>query len=585
MVITSNQTLVNLLSYRANIQSNKVAYTFLEDGETPSTSLTYGELHRQAKKIATKLLELTKRGERALLLYPAGLEFITAFLGCLYAEVVAVPAYPPPRNQKMSRLEALAKDAEVSLALTVKSDLAKIENWLAESPTLAGVRCLSTDDISSEPVFDWQEETAIDSETLAFLQYTSGSTGTPKGVMVSHGNLLHNEKIIQHAFGHTEQAIVVGWLPTFHDMGLIGNILQPLYLGSSCILMPPVAFIQRPLRWLKAISDYKATTSGGPNFAYDLCVRKIKPEQLSKLDLSSWDLAFSGAEPVRAETIDRFCSTFASCGFRKEAFYPCYGMAETTLLIAGGLKSDFPTVASVDRATLEQNIVATATNQQEDAIQIVSCGHAWLDCQIAIADPESLTKKADLQVGEIWASGSSVAKGYWHKPEATKETFHAYLADTGQGPFLRTGDLGFLKDGELFITGRLKDIMIIRGRNHYPQDIELTVEKSNPALRPGCGAAFSTEVKGEERVVVVQEVERTYIRKLDIKETIGDISQALAREHELQAYAVVLVMTGSIPKTSSGKIMRQACRLEFLAGTLKIVDPLSKNLVQSHDES
>ncbi|BAZ49188.1 AMP-dependent synthetase and ligase [Nostoc sp. NIES-4103] len=569
-------TFVELLSYRAENQPQQKAYTFLRDGEIEETSLTFTELDQKARAIATYLQSVGATNQRALLLYPPGLEFITAFLGCLYAGVVAVPGYPPRPNMKLSRLLAIVKDAEAMFVLTSKSLLANLENRFVEDPELATMRCLSTDDIDDNLSFDWQQPN-LAGDSLAFLQYTSGSTGTPKGVMVSHGNLLCNQIAIARGFKHTENTSHVIWLPLFHDMGLIGNVLQSLYLGTPSILMSPVAFLQRPLRWLQAISRYQATTSGGPNFAYDLCVSKITPEQRATLDLSSWDVAFNGAEPVRAETLENFASYFACCGFRREAFYPCYGMAEATLFITGGLKNDPPVLYPVDGAALEENRVVGVAKPQEGTKVIVSCGQTWLDEKIAIADPTTLTKCPDGNVGEIWVHGTSVAAGYWQRPEQTQETFQAYLTDTGEGPFLRTGDLGFLQDGELFITGRLKDVIIIRGQNHYPQDIELTVQKSHPALRANCGAAFTIEQKGQQRLVIVQEVERVYLRRLNVAEVVGNITEAVAANHGLQVYATVLIRPGSIPKTSSGKIQRQACKRGFLDHSLNVVEDWSES--------
>lgn len=569
-------TLVDLLGYRAQSHTEVTAYTFLQDGEEAGR-LTYKELDLKARAIAALLQSLDTTVSSALLLYPPGLDFIAAFFGCLYAGVVAVPAYPPRRNQNMSRLQAIVASSQATVALTTTSLLDNIvEGCFGQNPELAELRWIATDNIASGLAEVWQEPDLCES-TLAFLQYTSGSTGTPKGVMVSHGNLLHNSALIHKGFGHTPNSQGVIWLPPYHDMGLIGGVLQPLYGGFPVTLMSSLDFLQKPLRWLQAISRYKATTSGGPNFAYDLCVRKIKPEQLASLDLSSWEVAFTGAEPVRAQTLDRFAATFEPCGFRREAFYPCYGMAETTLIVSGGLKTDLPIVRQVDGVALEQNQVRRPGKAREGNRELVGCGQSCLDVKIIIVDAESLTACPDDRVGEIWVSAPSVAQGYWNRPEETKQTFHAYLADTGEGPFLRTGDLGFLQDGELFITGRIKDVIIIRGQNHYPQDIELTVEKSHPALRPGCGAAFAVEVKGEERVVVVQEVERSYLRKLDVKEVVGNINQSVAAGHALQVYATVLVKTGSIPKTSSGKIQRHACRSGFLAGSLNVVEDWSEN--------
>lgn len=568
-------TFVDLLDYRAKNQPERKAYTFLQDGETEVGKLTYKELDRQARAIASQLQNLDVAGCRALLLYPPGLEFIAAFFGCLYAGVVAVPAYPPRRNQNMSRLQAIVTDAQATVALTTTSLLGDIETRFSESPELSELRWLATDSIATDLAQAWQKPD-VSGDTLAFLQYTSGSTGTPKGVMVSHGNLWHNSGLIQKCFADTPESMGVSWLPPYHDMGLIGGVLQPLYVGAPTILMSPVAFMQRPFRWLEAISRCKATTSGGPNFAYDVCSRKITPEQLASLDLSSWEVAFTGAEPVRAETLEQFAATFAPCGFRKEAFLPCYGMAETTLIVSGGLKTNLPVTRKVDGAALEQNRVVVAKGKEESIRTTVGCGQC-LEQNTLIVDPETLTPCLENQVGEIWVLGPSVAQGYWNQPEETTKMFQAYLADTKEGPFLRTGDLGFVQDGELFITGRLKDVIIIRGQNHYPQDIELTVERSHPALRPGCGAAFSVDVKGQERLVIVQEVERSYLRKLNVNEVVSAIRQAVAAQHSLQIYATVLVKTGSIPKTSSGKIQRYACRSGFLAGSLNVIEDWSEN--------
>jgi acyl-CoA synthetase (AMP-forming)/AMP-acid ligase II/3-oxoacyl-(acyl-carrier-protein) synthase/acyl carrier protein len=577
-------TLVQLLQYRALHQRDTVAYTFLKDGETEEITLTYQELDQQARVIAALLQSKVLQGERAILLYPPGLKFIAAFFGCLYAGVVAVPAYPPRPNHSLSRLQAIVADAQATIALSTINILSNVERQFSQTPDLQALCWITTDNIITNNLAQAWQEPSVNSDTLAFLQYTSGSTGTPKGVMVSHGNILYNERMIQTAFGHTEKTIVVGWLPLFHDMGLIGNVLQPLYLGTPCVLMSPVDFLQKPLRWLQTISHYKATTSGGPNFAYDLCVSKIKPEQLVTLDLSCWEVAFSGAEPVRAETLERFAHSFAPCGFRSRAFYPCYGMAETTLIVSGGFKTAPPVLTTVQRNALFINKVVLANQDDDDAQTLVGCGQTLLDQQIVIAHPETLTCCSQDDVGEIWVSGSNVAQGYWQQAEETKTTFQAYLADTGEGPFLRTGDLGFLKDGELFVTGRLKDLIIIRGRNYYPQDIEMTLEKSHPAIRSGCSAAFSVDANGEELLVIACEIERQYLRKqgvdaakLDVDATIKKICQAVAEEHDLQVYAIVLLKTGSIPKTSSGKIQRRACRADFLTNSLNVVQYWSKH--------
>jgi amino acid adenylation domain-containing protein/FkbH-like protein len=567
-VTNQPSNLIELLRRRAAEQPDRVAYTFLADGETEEVNLTYGELDRQARAIAAWLQPLVGVGERVLLLYPPGIEYVGAFFGCLYAGAVAVPAYPPRRNRNLLRLQSIVTDAQATVALTTANILARIAPLFSRNPYLQPLRWLTSDTIEPGIEKQWQEP-AITSEALAFLQYTSGSTSTPKGVMVGHNNLLHNELVIARAFEQTKESIIVGWLPLYHDMGLIGNVIQPLYLGASCVLMSPMAFLQRPFRWLDAISRYNATTSGGPNFAYDLCVRKVTSEERATLDLSSWRVAFNGSEPIRQETIDRFVETFSPQGFRRESFYPCYGLAEATLIVSGGPKATPPVVKTIEARALEVNQVIDAAPDGEHVRALIGSGKIESDQRLVIVHPESFTKCSPTEVGEIWLAGQSVTQGYWNRPEETERTFNAYLADTGEGPFLRTGDMGFLQDGELFVTGRLKDLIIIRGLNHYPQDIELTVERCHRALRSAGGAAFSVEVAGEERLVIVQEVEHR--QRPDFDALVETIKQCVAEEHEAQVYAVLLVKAGGVPKTSSGKIQRHACRAGFLERSLEAV--------------
>lgn len=574
-------TLVEVLRWRAIHQPSKRAYTFLVDGETEELHLTYDELDRQARAIAYCLQLYGSTGERALLLYPSGLEYIAAFVGCLYAEVVAVPAYPPRLNRSLLRLQTIVTDSQATVGLSTTAVISRMRPLLAQIPSLKDLRWLETDGIAYDFAIEWREPT-INSNTLALLQYTSGSTAEPKGVMVSHGNLLHNERMMQRALEMTEQSTSVGWLPLYHDMGLIGNVLQPLCVGATGILMAPEAFLLRPFRWLQNISRYKAYASCGPNFAYDLCVRKITPEQRATLDLSSWEVALNGSEPVRVETLDRFAQTFEPCGFRREAFYPCYGLAEATLFVTGSLTASQPVIHTVQQVALDQNKVAAAA-KDAGTRSLVSCGHSAPDQKIVIVDPERATRCRSDEVGEIWVSGSSVALGYWNRAEETNETFRAYLADTEEGPFLRTGDLGFVWNNEFFVTGRLKDLIIIAGRNHYPQDIESTAEQSHPALRSGCCAAFSVDFAGEERLIVVAEVDRRYrlarlpkvqlnhYQSLNVDEVVTAIRRAVAEDHDLTVDTVLLLKTGSIPKTSNGKIQRHACRSRFLDRSLEAV--------------
>ena len=573
-------TLIDLLRYRADHQPRRRAYTFLADAEVAESSVDYGELDRRARHVAARLQTLgVKSGERVLLLYPPGLEYVAAFLGCLYAGVVAVPAYPPRLNRPISRLRAIAADSGATAALTTAHVLSNLGRRLAHAPEMMSLRWLSTDD--SEDLAEGWRRPEAGANTLAFLQYTSGSTAAPKGVMVTHGNLLHNSAMTYRGLGHTPESLMVSWLPPYHDMGLIMAVLQALYGGFPAALMAPVSFLQRPLDWLRAISRLGADTAGAPNFAYDLCARKITPEERATLDLSSWTTAFNGAEPIRLETLERFAETFAPCGFRWEAFYPAYGLAEATVLVSGGTTTDPPIVLHVEGAELERDrVVAVPSAEAKEARTLVGCGRVLADQEIAVVDPQALIRCPPDRVGEVWVSGPSVAQGYWDKVEETERTFRAYLADTGEGPFLRTGDLGFLHQGELFVTGRLKDLVIVRGRNHYPQDIELTAEQSHVALRPDCCAAFSVDVQGEERLVIVQELERRHVRSADKDDVVAAVRRAVAEHHELEVQAVVLIRTGSIPKTSSGKIQRRATRAAYLEGTLAVVaeDVLPKGI-------
>ena len=561
-------TLVELVRHRAKHQRDDIAFTYLVDGEDEIVEMTNGELDRRARAIGAWLESHNLCGERALLLYPPGLEFITAFFGCLYAGVVAVPVYPPRRNRSLERIQAIADDAEAKVALTTDPVLERVENLIDETPHLKELTWLATSHLKDETAEGW-EMPDIHADTLAFLQYTSGSTGTPKGVMLDHANLVHNSALISYGFEHSRSGTGVYWLPSYHDMGLIGGILQPLYVGRPNVFMSPMSFLQRPLRWLRAITKYRGTTSGGPNFAYDLCVRKITDEQIEELDLSTWEVAFNGAEPVRAETIEAFSRRFAPCGFRREAFYPCYGLAEATLIVTGGWAKQPPVARSFDAERLSEGRAEIVEDDTPKAKPLVGCGENLPDQRVVIADPETRMPLSAGQVGEVWVRGPSVALGYWRRPDVTEEVFKARLAESGEGPFLRTGDLGFVHDRELFITGRIKDLIILHGVNIYPQDIEQTVQESHKRLRADSGGVFVAEVDGQERLVVVQEVERH--RTANTKEIIGVIRRQVSKEHELGLDAVLLVKAGSVPKTTSGKIQRHACREGYLNDTLAVV--------------
>jgi amino acid adenylation domain-containing protein len=564
-------TLPRLLAHRALDNPGMRVLVYLEDGIHEKSSLTYAELHGRAVAIAATLLERAEAGSRALLLFPPGLEFVTAFFGCLYAGMIAVPAYPPKHNQKATRLLSIFDDAAPGLILGTQSSVAGLREEANAYERFTGAQCVATDAIALAIDPTDLPATARASD-IAFLQYTSGSTSTPKGVMVTHGNLIANSEYIKRAFrlsaGDTTS---VSWLPCYHDMGLIDGILQPVYTGFTGYLMPSNAFFQQPVRWLEAIAKLRATHCGGPDFAYGLCVSKTTPQQRDALDLSSWMSAYNGAEPVRAATLELFCEAFAASGFRKSAFYPCYGMAETTLMVSGGAVEEVPAESMLEVSAFEAGLARDAESVDVKSIRLVSSGRVHGETQVLIVDPANCERCAEDRVGEIWVRGPSVTAGYWGKPEISEATFAAFLRPSGEGPYLRTGDLGFLRAGELYVTGRLKDVIILRGRNHYPQDIELTAEQSHPGLRRSCNAAFTIEREGQERLVILQEVQRIQVRRLD-PQIASSIRRAVALEHDIQPYAVVLLAPGSILKTSSGKIQRRACRDAYLAGRLEPLD-------------
>ena len=570
-------SLVDLLGVRAARAPERTAYVMLADGEREEARWSWAELDRHARAVACALRDRADPGDRVVLLFPPGLEFIGAFFGCLYAGVVAVPCDPPRPRRDPARLRSIVADCAPRLVLTGEQHLERLRKAVRSFPELDSLEWLAPDGssiASSVPALDgaWAPREA-EPRDLAFLQYTSGSTAAPKGVMVTHDNLVHNQEMIRRAFSQDEKSVVVSWLPLYHDMGLIGAVLQPLYAGARCVLMSPVAFLQRPLRWLQAVARYSGTTSGGPNFAFDLCVDRVTSEERSRLDLSSWRVAFSGAEPVRVSTLERFAATFAPCGFDPRAFFPCYGLAEATLFVTGGFVARKPVVRSYDVGPLERGRARRASPGEggRRARPLTSCGRPWLGQRLEVVDPETGLRCPPGRVGEVWVSGPSVASGYWRRPDETARDFEAALGDdpSDSDRFLRTGDLGFLDDGELFVTGRLKDLIILRGRNLYPQDVELVAERSHPGLRPGCSAAFSVDVDDEECLVLVQELDPRC--RDEPKQVAIAARDAVAREHEAAVFEVVLVEAGGVPKTSSGKVRRRACRAAYRAGELPAI--------------
>ncbi|MDE0935016.1 MAG: aminotransferase class I/II-fold pyridoxal phosphate-dependent enzyme [Mariniblastus sp.] len=551
------------LRYWAAAIPEKIAYRFIAgDGEIKT--LTFAELDQQAKAVAAMLVSKGYAGKRALMMYPSGLDFVVAFFGCHYAAVTPVPAFPPRRNRNMARIGAISDDAQASVAISVTSVIKSSEKWINESPGLQRIPWLSTESVAAEFANDWvKPKSSLDD--LGLIQYTSGSTGSPKGVMLSHRNLIANCRMITRAFQTTREGSICSWLPLYHDMGLVGGILNPMYCGTEDNLMSPVAFLTRPIRWLRAISDYGSRASGGPNFAYAWCTMKINDEDCEGLDLSSWKVAFNGAEPVSAAVMERFTEKFAPYGFSPEAFYPCYGMAETTLIVTGGSDEEAPIVRPFDKYELVEHRVLRVDENHENARKLVGCGKVLEEEEVLIVHPENHTPLPDDKIGEIWINSPSCGLGYWQREQETLETFRARLKPDNGKHYVRSGDLGFMDRGELFVTGRLKDMIIVRGANRYPQDIENTVELCHPLTRSGGAAAFSVTRWDREHLVIVCEIERSPDND-QWESVIKRIRTSVALEHDLPPDAIVLVRGHSVPKTSSGKVQRHACKRNFENG-------------------
>ncbi|MBV9789343.1 MAG: AMP-binding protein, partial [Chloroflexi bacterium] len=558
-------TIVELLRQRATTSPDQVAYIFQDDRST--VQISYGELDRRARSIAGWLQQGVDKPGPVLICCPSGLDYIAALFGCFYAGFPAIPSSPPESgrtHRTLARLQATIRNAQPVISLTTDAVLAAAADVLEQTPELQPLRWHTIEQIEAQPEHTWHAP-ALTGDTLAMLMYTSGSTGTPKGVMISHGNMLHNVAAFP-GFDARPCRAIVSWLPLYHDLGLFLGVVHPLFRNVPAVLMSPADFVRRPLSWLEAMSRYGATTTGAPNFAYDLCVRKITPEQRATLDLSAWNMALNGAEPVRPDVLDRFTQTFAECGFRPETFYPSYGMSDATATVSGATTFAPPVMLAADREALKHRMLVPS--QDSSARILVGCGQPLADQQLAIVDPDTLEPCAENGIGEIWLSGPSVAQGYWQQPETTAQIFHATLAGTSDTRFFRTGDLGFMHAGELFLVGRLNDLLIIRGQNFYPEDIEVTVGQSHAALPAGGGAVFAVEVTDEERVVVVHEVERP---DLAGDEIMSRIRESVAEAHGIQVHAVALIRKGSLPRTSSGKIARKACRAAFVEQRLDLL--------------
>ena len=558
-------TLVDLLRFRVAERPEFPVYRFLPGDRKAELIIHHRDLERRALGVAARIGAVARAGDRVLLLVPSGLDYVAAYFGCLYAGVVAVPAYPPHPRRPDPRVSAIAADCEPAVALTTRALLDRLESWRGDDERLRRLAWIAVDDTGDGTLSDARP---VAPDDVAMLQYTSGSTATPRGVVLTHRNLMHNLSLIRAAYPFAADDLGLFWLPPFHDMGLIGGILQPLHLGIGSVLMASATFLQRPLSWLEAISSYRATTSAAPNFAFDLCVERIKPEEMRGLDLSRWHTVFDGAEPIRAETIERFTRTFAPAGFRGDAFFPCYGLAEATLFVAGGPWGQGASTLDVSRASLEEKRIAPAT--AGDRLRLVASG-APADGQVVrIVDPASGAVMEDRRIGEIWVAGESVARRYWKAPEEAPSAFDASLSECPELRFLRTGDLGFVDDGQLFVTGRLKDLIIIAGRNYYPQDLELAAERSHQNLRPGHTAAFALPGESRERLAIAIEVARHH--KDEHNDAVfSAVRRALAEREGILPDVITLVSQNGIPRTSSGKVQRGETRARLLDGTLDVV--------------
>lgn len=570
--------LVKMLLERSRSFPDRVAFRYLVD-ETESSSISYHALDDSARRLAVGLLERFEPGSPAALVFPPGLDFVKAFFGCVYAGILPVPAtYPKPRRRS-ARLDSIIADSKPAAILTTE----RVMETLVESnapESLPQPIWLSCEELERCDSSLWREP-QIEGGDIAFLQYTSGSTKDPRGVAVSHENIAHNLMMIREGFGLARDISKVGvsWLPAYHDMGLIGGILESLYVGGTTVMMSPLSFLQRPFRWLQAISDYQAVVSGGPNFAYELCLRKIKPADLRGLDLSSWRVAFSGAEPIRGRTLRRFAELLSPCGFSDSSFYPCYGMAEATLLVTGGDGPNKITTCCIEAGTLQEQGRAVTCQPCADQshVELVACGGPFLGEEISIVDPDTKTVCEDGVVGEIWIRGRNVAKGYHGQAEETASTFNARLAeslnkvDAPNVGFLRSGDLGFFLDGSLYVTGRRKELLIIRGRNHYPHDLEATIQSSSHHLIPGGGAALLVDHQGNDLLVLVQEVDRAAGR-LEWESILAEIRRNVTIEHDVFVHEVILIRMGTLPRTTSGKVRHDDVRQQYLDGDLRVID-------------
>ncbi|MCP3805303.1 fatty acyl-AMP ligase [Allokutzneria sp. A3M-2-11 16] len=572
-------TLSDMFRSRADAEPDRLAFTFLDSTLVETGALTLRELDRRARAIAVRLRADVPVGGRALLTYQAGLDFVTAFVGCLHAGVVAVPvpALESGRGETRNRrVSAIARSSGAEAVLCAASGHERAVEWLRESGIDAPA--IATDEVGTDLAESWLPP-EIDADSLAYLQYSSGSTGEPKGVELTHSNVITNLALIRSngtIEGDDHVPPSVQWLPLFHDMGLVNGVLQPTYEGYDVVLMSPFGFVQRPVSWLRVITKLGEAISAAPNFALDLCVRRVTDRQREELDLSGLRMVALGAEPIRAETLDRFCAAFEPCGFQRKALFPCYGLAESTVMVSGGPAWREPVILSADAQALELGRVKEAEPGAR-ARRLVGCGQVHSSIRLVVADPATGEPAEPDAVGEILVSGPSIGRGYWNAPEQTGRTFGAKVPGEGDREFLRTGDLGFVHNGQLFITGRLKDVIILDGHNHYPHDIESTATTAHPALRPEFCCAFSVDDGEQERLVVLAELASGHRvnetgeggdRMHAVEDVRGVVRKAITAEHGVAVHEVVLLPTGSLPFTSSGKLQRRECVQRYERGDL-----------------
>jgi acyl-CoA synthetase (AMP-forming)/AMP-acid ligase II len=561
--------LVELLERQCQRYPEQTGFRFLTDGENISDELTLGQLLSKARGLAANLQKRYPAGSRLMLVFDTGPEFVVAVWGTILAGMIAVPTAPPPSSRYRERLVGIAHDATPAAVLST-AKIAKRSRTVTEELSKSCEWHLFEELVGPET--GWSDP-GVGPDTPCMLQYTSGSVSEPRGVIIRHSNLLANIRMIHAVLAENNPTGVgtdtlVSWLPVHHDMGLVGGVLTPPVLGRESILMPPLIFMQKPIRWLQALSRHRATISAAPSFAFELCARRVGPEDLAQLDLSCWSLCFNGAEPIQPDSIDRFVETFACTGFRRDVIVPTYGLAEATLLVSAGHRRKPARLLAAD--TLQEPALPVKTPPARSR-RLASCGPPRLGLIVKIVDRTSGQSLPEGVVGEIWVSGTSVATSYWNKPIETAETFDQRLSGD-RASYLRTGDLGFLLDSELFVTGRVKDLILIRGKNYYPQDLESTVQAAHEQLAAHSGAAFSIEVDGEERLVVVQEVDRR-AGPLNHAHLFRLVRGALIEGDGVDLHCLLLIRPGSLPRTTSGKVQRLKCRELFLANRLPPWEP------------